>query len=220
MIKTIIFDFDGVIVESADIKTQAFVEIFADYPQKREEIINYHLINAGISRYIKFRHIYKQILGQELSKEKELKLGERFSQIVLQQILNAPLVAGAKEFLDANKSRYQFFIASGTPEEELRNIINIKGLQQYFKEIHGSPRKKTEIISEIRNKYGFDRKETIFIGDAESDRLAAEEAQIAFIEHRPNLGSKSEGPPWRIRDLFNLEGILGKINVQKQKKSN
>ncbi|GAF78578.1 unnamed protein product, partial [marine sediment metagenome] len=34
MIKAIIFDFDGVIVESSDIKTEAFRELFQDYPQK------------------------------------------------------------------------------------------------------------------------------------------------------------------------------------------
>ena len=86
MIKTIIFDFDGVIVESAEIKTKAFKELFTDYPQKIEEIVQYHLANGGISRYVKFRYIYEQILGQKLSEDTEIKLGKDFSKIVLQKI--------------------------------------------------------------------------------------------------------------------------------------
>ncbi len=199
MIKAIIFDFDGVILESADIKTEAFAELFSGYLQKNKEIIEYHLVNAGISRYVKFRYIYEQILGQSLSKEKETELGRSFSQIVLQKVLNASFVPGAKEFLDTNKSRYQFFIASGTPEEELHNIIGSRGLKGYFKEIHGSPKRKTDIINDILNKHAFARNEVVYIGDAESDRRAAEETGVAFIERRGN------------EDLLNLSEKIDNI---------
>lgn len=211
MIKAIIFDFDGVIVESADIKTEAFRELFSDYPQKIQEIVNYHLANAGISRYIKFRYIYENILGNKLSENKEIELGKRFSQIVLEKVLNTPFVAGAKKFLDTNKNRYQFFIISGTPEEELHNIIYSRRLQGYFKEIHGSPKKKIDIINNILNNYKYTRTEVAYVGDAQSDRIAAEQAGIVFIERRANLDSKLESCPWIIRDLFDLSKVLEKI---------
>lgn len=76
MIKAIIFDFDAVIVESANIKTEAFKVLFADYPKKIYEIINYHLVNAGISRYVKLLNIYEHILGKDLPKDKEIELGK------------------------------------------------------------------------------------------------------------------------------------------------
>ena len=41
------FDFDGVILESGDIKTQAFLELFAGYPQFRGTILEYHLGHWG-----------------------------------------------------------------------------------------------------------------------------------------------------------------------------
>lgn len=210
MIKSIIFDFDGVIVESAEIKTEAFKELFADYPKKIEQIVHYHLVNAGISRYVKFRYIYEQILGKDLRKDKEFELGRRFSKIVWQKILDAPFVAGAKEFLDTYKKKYQFFIASGTPEEELHNIIRAKGLQGYFKEIHGSTKKKADIINNIINNYNFVREEVVYVGDAQSDRIAAEQAGISFIERVPNLDSKL-GYPWKIINLSILDEILEKI---------
>ena len=41
MIKAVIFDVDGVIIESAEIKTKAFEILFADYPDKLSEIIRF-----------------------------------------------------------------------------------------------------------------------------------------------------------------------------------
>jgi phosphoglycolate phosphatase-like HAD superfamily hydrolase len=218
LIKAIIFDFDGVIVDSADIKTEAFKKLFSDYPKKSREIVNYHLLNAGISRYVKFRYVYKHILRKRLSKDKEIELGKHFSQIVLQKIINALLVAGAEEFLDTYKNSYQFFIASGTPEDELYNIINTKGLQGYFKEIHGSPKGKTGIINSIIQKYGFSRDGVVYVGDSESDRLAAEKTGIAFIERKADLDTKTESNPWIIKDLTNLNETLQKIELENRKK--
>jgi beta-phosphoglucomutase-like phosphatase (HAD superfamily) len=50
-VQAVIFDFDGVIVESMDIKTQAFVELFRDHPEHHETIVRLHLENGGMSRY-------------------------------------------------------------------------------------------------------------------------------------------------------------------------
>ena len=214
MIKGIIFDFDGVIVESSDIKTEAFRELFQGYPQKVRAILDYHLLNGGISRYVKFRYIYEHILGHKLAKNKEIELGKVFSQIVFKKVLLAPLVAGTREFLKNNKHRYQFFIVSGTPQGELHKLIIAKLLQGYFVEIHGSPTEKIDIINNIMQKYSFKRDNVVYVGDSESDRLAAKKARLVFIERKADLDTKTKMDPWIIRDLTNLEEILQKIELE------
>lgn len=211
MIKAIIFDFDGVILESAEIKTDAFRELFSEHASKIEEIVGYHLLNGGISRYVKFRYIYERILGIGLSKQKERELGERFSQIALQKILDAPFVAGAKEFLDEKRGKYQFFIASGTPDAELLDIIRIRQLGGYFQEAHGSPMKKIDIINAIIKNYRFAKEEVVYVGDAQSDLIAAEEAKIVYIERRSDFRAKPGDHSLIVRDLSGLEEVLGKI---------
>ena len=48
----LLFDFDGVILESADIKTDAFRELFADQPAHVEEIVALHQRYGGVSRHV------------------------------------------------------------------------------------------------------------------------------------------------------------------------
>src|SRR4030042_839830 len=211
MIKAIIFDLDGVIIESADIKTEAFRMLFAGYPDKLPQIMAYHEKNAGISRYVKFRHIYNKMLGQEITPEREKELGEEFSRIVIDQILKAPLEDGVMNFLQNNLQRYLLFIASGTPDEELQYILRQRGLNTYFEGAYVTPRSKTEITRRIIAEHQLANREVIFVGDAESDRVASEETGghlVATINKSDNfLGDCT----WKINDFTDFNDILEKI---------
>lgn len=203
--RAMIFDFDGVILESADIKTRAFVTLFQEHPEQVEEIKAYHLRNMGLSRFVKFRHIYDNILKRPLSAEEEHALGERFSQIALDEILAAPFVKGAQRSLATLSQKMPLFVASGTPQEELEWIAEQRGVKGYFCEIHGSPRKKPEIVRDILERYRLEPCDVVFIGDAESDKQAAEATGTHFVarlsgENDDLLG----GCPRRVRDLDEL----------------
>lgn len=181
MIKTIIFDFDGVIVESAHIKTEAFRRVFSAWPEHADAMVEYHLRNMGVSRFVKFRHFYENVLHQPYTDAIGDRMSERFSSLVVDEIKKAPFVPGALEFIQQQSMRYDLFIASGTPTEELREIAAAKDISRFFKGIYGTPRTKTEIVNAIFREFGYKSAEAVFIGDAASDQDAARQTNIAFI---------------------------------------
>src|SRR5271166_1937444 len=97
----IIFDFDGVIVESTDIKTEAFRSLFADWSEKLEAIVDLHQRHAGIDRLVKFEVIYREILCLPLTAERKAALAARFAELVVERVVACPLVPGAAAFLAA-----------------------------------------------------------------------------------------------------------------------
>jgi HAD superfamily hydrolase (TIGR01549 family) len=205
MIKVIILDFDGVIVESADIKTEAFRKLFSNYPEHVDEIVDYHKRNAGVSRYDKFSYIFEKILKQPLDKNRKAELGRRFSELVVEEIKACPLVPGALEFLDKYSKRSKLFIASSTPEDELRHLVKSRGLQKYFNGIYGAPSKKSEITSRIIKEEKVGKREVLFVGDAAADFEEAKKAGVQFIGRVANL---ADCPfPYRVKTIRNLKEL-------------
>ncbi len=213
MIKVIIFDFDGVLVESAHIKTKAFRKLFSRWPDKADEGVAFHLKNMGISRFLKFKYFYESIIREPYSEEIGFKLGEEFSDIVLDEIKRAPFVRGAKTFLENYYSKYKFFIASGTPEEELREIVSYKGIDSFFADVFGSPLTKTEIVKNILGRDSIKSNMVVFVGDAESDRKAAEDTGVHFVlrvtsENHAGLNSCE----YKIGDMIHLQEKIKELD--------
>ena len=215
MIQAIIFDFDGVILESADIKTEAFRKLFNHYPDHVHAVVDYHMQNMGISRYEKFRHIFTHILKMPLSAELEKELGEKFTNTVFEEILSTEFVPGAYEFLAQNYEKYDFFIASGTPQLELEEIIQRRNISDFFREVHGTPRKKNEIIKDILLRFGFIPKEVVFVGDAISDRLAAENL-VNFIARMTKTEQGLADCKYKISNLTELPLILTQVETDRK----
>jgi beta-phosphoglucomutase len=194
MISTIILDFDGVILESVSVKTEAFRTLFSFVPDHVEEIVQFHKDNGGMSRYDKFRYIYTNILKENLSKDRFEELSEKFAAIVFNEVIKAPFVPGAQEFLKTFYSKIPLYVISATPEEELNQIIQKRDLSHYFRKVFGAPRKKTECISDIKKITGFSPEFVLFVGDAKNDYEAAKAAGIRFIGRiKPGDENRFEG---------------------------
>lgn len=178
----IIFDFDGVLVQSMDIKTKAFATLYKAYGQRIiDEVVNYHNMHGGVSRYEKFRYFHNTLLGMSLSEEEMENLDRKFSQIVMQSVIDAPEVLGAQAFLQQFHHLLSYHVASATPHAELVNIIDKRHLSSYFTSIHGSPENKINIIDKILKKNGYKNNRVVMIGDALSDLQAALTTNIQFI---------------------------------------
>lgn len=201
----VVFDFDGVLVESVDVKTQAFAQLYREYGSEIEaKVVDYHLKNGGVSRFLKFRHFHEVFLGKPLSTTEEKELGDRFSRLVVDTIVASPWVMGAKEFLEDHHSRLKLFVASGTPDGELAEIVERRGMRQYFVSTHGTPRKKGEIIADLINRNGFSPKRVLMVGDALADLEGALQAGTVFLgRETENASVFPKGTPM-IPDLRSL----------------
>lgn len=182
MIKAIIFDFDGVILESASIKTNAFAEVVKDFPKDvAAEFVSYHMSHMGISRYVKFRYLVEKILHEQYTEEKGNELADRFSSIVFNRVMECSFVPGAKEFLEGYSSNYDMYIASGTPDAEMQEIIDKRELREYFCGVYGTPLKKRDIIQKIMSDHEYNKDEVVFVGDANTDMDAAYAEGLYFV---------------------------------------
>ncbi len=213
MIKAIIFDFDGVIAESVDIKTEAFMELFKKEGKAAvKKIVNHHLVNAGVSRYEKFRFIYREILNRDLTDNEFKKLCDRFASLVVEAVVRAPCVKGAKEFLDAYAGSYKCFVASATPQPEIEEIIEKRGMERYFAGIFGAPKMKTDAVKEIVRSNGLSPEEVAYVGDAMSDYEAAENNRCHFIARiNNNEPIFSAIDCIKVKDLNGLKEELDKL---------
>lgn len=182
MLKAVIFDFDGVLAESVNIKTEAFKRLFEkEGTDVVDRVIVYHLEHGGVSRFEKFKYIYKEILRRTLSDEEFSSLCERFEELVLSAVMSAPEVNGASECLRKLQGKVRLFIVSGTPQDEMRLIAKVRGIGHYFDGIYGSPETKTELVRKILDTYNLKADEVVFIGDAMTDYNAAKETGTGFI---------------------------------------
>lgn len=212
MIKTIIFDLDGVILESVDVKTNAFAKLFEkDYPDKIKAIVDYHTHHMGVSRFVKFRHIYKDILKKSLSEQKEKELGEQFSALALKGVLECPFVKGAAEFIKDNYKKYTFFVISGTPDGELKDVVEKRGIRSYFKEVYGSPPGKTQKVAEVLKENKLKPEETLFIGDATTDYQAAKDNGLHFIAIVSSHAHILRDCPNQLKDLVGVHDLISAI---------
>jgi HAD superfamily hydrolase (TIGR01549 family) len=211
MIKVAAFDFDGVIAESADIKTDAFRALYADRPEYVEAVVEHHRANEGISRYRKFRHIHERILGEEYDQTLEDELDARFTELVFQAVVEAPLVHGAVELLEMLSGSVPLYVVSGTPDNELSRIVDARGLSGFFAGVFGSSRGKPELLREVIATEGVAPEEVLFVGDALSDLSAASETEVTFVARiTPGDERRFEGARAiaRVNDMAGLAQLV------------
>jgi len=181
MIKVIILDFDGVIVESLDIKDQAFRDLFSNYPEHIDEIMKYQSEYNPFSRYIKFEHIVTNILGETYDEERKQELGTRFSQLVQQKVIECPYVKGAEEFLRYFSAIVPLYVASSSPQVELKEILKARGIDGYFKGIYGTPWVKYDVFQEVMSDEKVTPELVAYVGDSNEDLAVAEKTGVFFI---------------------------------------
>ena len=207
-IKAIIFDYDGVIAESVNVKTETFPKMYKPYGNEIVvKVMKHHEANGGMSRFEKFKIYHKDFLEQEINSLKVAELAKQFSDIVLQKVADSPYVEGAYNFISSNYQKYNFYISTGTPTDEIEIILEKNDIRKYFKNVYGSPERKNIHVKKILKKYNLSKKEVVFVGDALTDRDAARDNGIEFIA-RYTTAEEIKKEKYLINNFSQLENIL------------
>ncbi len=184
MTKVIFFDFDGVIIDSMAVRDIGF-EIIAKKVLDSQEIIDkfiaYHRYNAGLSRYVKIRYLYEQMLGLSITEEEVNIIASEFSNLMREKLTDKKyLIEETVEFIKSYHKQVVMHIVSGSDEKELNYLCKELGIAKYFKTIEGSPTPKNDLVMNILKKYDYNPKESILIGDSINDFDAANINGIKF----------------------------------------
>ncbi len=205
----LVLDCDGVILESVDAKTRAFAQVGERYgAEARDRLVLFHHLHGGVSRREKFAWLIRETQGREITPAEMDELCSLFVACALEHVLAAPLTPGILPVLETWKGRIPIHVCSGTPTEELRFVLNRRGLASFFTGMYGTPPAKAQRLAMIVREAGVDPADAVMVGDAATDMHAAESVGVRFYG-RGKLFEGS-GHPWG-EDLAGLGDWLEKV---------
>lgn len=182
----VIFDCDGVIFDSNHLKLDAMKQALRAESATEAQVVAceaYFAMHFGRSRYYLIEHFVTDILGipaaQQAAAQQRLldDYGARCRQLYL-DAKTTPHLLDLLTCCPADK-----YVASGSAQGELRDVMVDRGLSDFFRAVYGSPRPKNELVRDIVQANPDAR--VVMIGDAISDHEAARHAGIDFIFYRP-----------------------------------
>lgn len=210
MLRVLILDFDGVVIESNAVKTQAFEQVFSRFPKHTEAMMAYHHANVSLSRFAKFEHLLA-LIGRADDTALMADISADFSRLVLEKMMAVPLVAGAENFLHKITPQLPVYLASVTPEEELALILKQRGLTHWFRDVYGCPPwTKPDAIRKVLAREGVKPGEALLVGDSAGDQRAARMTDVNFVAR--NSGLSFEAPmPLIFADLNEITRYLEEL---------
>lgn len=178
---SIVFDCDGVLLNSNKLKSEAFYKAALPYGEEAASaLVSYHVKNGGVSRYIKFELFLRDMIPKGALGLSIDELLSVYAIEVRQGLLSCEVAKGLSELREKTISS-DWFIVSGGDQEELREIFKLRGLVTLFNGgIYGSPSTKDEILTSLINSDKIS-KSGVFLGDSKYDYLAATKASLDFI---------------------------------------
>ena len=179
--KSIVFDCDGVVLDSNQVKTQAFYNAAQSFGNEAAQmLVEYHMKNGGISRYKKFNYFMSTIIGKGTDGDTLEALLALFAKEVKKGLLHCKVASGL-EILRKQTKQANWMIVSGGDQDELRDVFSERDLAKLFDGgIFGSPDNK-HIILEREIRCENIQLPALFVGDSKYDYEAANRAGLDFV---------------------------------------
>ncbi|MGB4812118.1 MAG: HAD family hydrolase [Methylophilaceae bacterium] len=187
--KTIVFDCDGVVLDSNIVKTEAYFRTAKNLgasDAQAQALVDYHVKLGGISRYHKFEWYLSDVLNQPVTKQAVQTLLDEFGRELEVGLMECAIAEGLHELREATPEA-NWMILSGGDQQEIRTLFakrqvnEHQNLAQYFDGgLFGSPDNKDTVLAREKAS-GNVRFPALFIGDAKYDYEAAHHAGLDFV---------------------------------------
>jgi phosphoglycolate phosphatase-like HAD superfamily hydrolase len=177
---TLVFDCDGVVLNSNQVKTDAFYQTSLLYgKQAAQAMVDYHVANGGVSRYEKFAHFLENIVPRQEGPDLDSLLAS-YASYVKDGLLSCEVAPGLQALRESTPEA-RWLIVSGGDQAELRDVFAHRGLTQLFDGgIFGSPDTKDEILQREFASSNVQHP-ALFLGDSKYDYQAATLVNIDFL---------------------------------------
>lgn len=185
---TMVFDCDGVVLNSNKVKTEAFYLATLPYGEAAAQaMVDYHVANGGVSRYKKFAYFLEQIAPKHAEQRNPAEqapglevLLQAYAGYVREGLLSCEVAQGL-EALREQTLNARWLIVSGGDQAELRDVFASRGIATWFNGgIFGSPDTKDEILTRELTS-GNIQQPALFLGDSKYDHQAASAAGLDFV---------------------------------------
>ena len=211
--KVLVFDFDGVLLESVNVKDEAYRDLFPDITaEQRQAVYDFHRATPGIHRRVKVERILTEVLNRPADEAIVDSALERIREIVWERLMECPEVTGVRAFLEDHEHLPKY-VVSAAPHEELRELAEARDLTRYFRGVLGSPPGKVELLHRIVRWEGVAPTAATMYGDKITDLRAAEDVGLRFVGRRVR-GRPLEFPE-QVPTIDSFDSSVLELNVSR-----
>jgi len=162
-----------------EVKDEAWVLVFGEFPadevRHKVEAVKREIAGGKGDRWDIARRVGLFFGCGEDVERRVARFGER----VRSESLKIGVPIEHRKVL--KETEIPIFINTSTPKEEAVSILEDLGVRKYFKGVHGRPETKVEGLRLILGECLVEPEEMLFVGDQESDWLAAREVGCQFV---------------------------------------
>lgn len=182
LIKGVIFDFDGLIVDTETTWYEAFKEVFYESHHINIDLLGYSQC-IGTGNDVLYNY-FRELAGESVN----CKMLEEHAAIRYETMMKAPILReGVKDYLDeAKQNNLKIALASSSSKSWVHKYLTQLNIMEYFEVINtqddvSNIKPDPELYLKTLKDLGLSREETIVFEDSLNGLSAAKQAGIRCV---------------------------------------